>query len=84
VTDEATYRHKSRDKIRVPIILNFIFLDNDQDEKRFWKELWEEFPEFSLILMFACMQYVFVNILPTNMNFVTCSKDVLPLYTNYF
>jgi len=64
----------------VLIILTFKFLDSDQEDKRFWKELWEEFPEFSLLLMFACMQYLFVNILPTNMNFATCSKDVLPLF----
>ena len=39
-------------------------LDNWQNDKRFWPDLYQTFPKFNLLLISARMQFLFVRVVP--------------------
>jgi hypothetical protein len=68
VTDHISHLHKATDKTVVPCILILIFR---------WQAQIKTFSEFNLLLIYSCMQFWFVNVVPRYFNIELPWKNLL-------
>ena len=59
VSDRVSHPHKTTGKIIVPHILIFIFLASNLDDKGFYTEWEQEFPDFNLLLISYWIEFWF-------------------------
>jgi hypothetical protein len=52
--------------------------------KRLWTEWQPAFPEFNPLFSSSWMQFLFVTIVPTYLNFATLSKDLVRVFMSWF
>jgi hypothetical protein len=57
VRDQVSHPYKTTGKIMVFCILIFKFSDMRREDKRFWTGRWQEFLEFSLLLISSWMRF---------------------------
>ena len=58
--DEVPHSYKTKSKITVPYILNFIFLDSKLEDRRFCTKWQQSFPDFNLLLISSWMQFTWL------------------------
>jgi hypothetical protein len=52
-----------------------------REDKRFWTEWQQAFPEFNLLLISSWMSFWFVSVVHKYLNFVTSSNDIVVIIT---
>jgi hypothetical protein len=55
-----------------------------QEDKRFWTEWWQAFPDFNLLLASSWMSFWFVSVVPKYWNVATFSNDSLAILIFWF
>jgi hypothetical protein len=84
VRDQVSHPYSTTGKILVMFILIFRFFDMRQEDRRFWTEWQQAFPEFNLLLNSLRMSFWFVSVVPKYLNFATFSNNSLPILIFWF
>jgi hypothetical protein len=61
-------------------ILTFKFPDSRREDRRHWTELYQAFPEFSLLFISLWMQFWSVCVVPRYLNFATSARDLSVIF----
>jgi hypothetical protein len=61
-----------------------MFLDSRREDRRFWTEWQQAFPEFNLILISSWDKYWFLTVVPKYLNCVTFLKHLLAIFMSWF
>ena len=78
VKDQVSHPYKTTGKITVLYILIFKFLDSNLEDKRFYTEWQQAFPDFNLLLISSTIEFWFV---PKYSKSSTLSKVLLSILT---
>ena len=64
VSDQVLHPYKTKGKIIFLYILIPLFLNRKLDDKRFYTELQQAFPDFNLLLIVSWIEFWFVRVVP--------------------
>jgi hypothetical protein len=75
VSDQVSHPFKTTDKIIVIYILICIFLDSKIEDKRFFTDRWQDFPNFKLLLISSGIEFLFFKVFPLDMRWRHLLRD---------
>jgi hypothetical protein len=83
---ETKYHTHRKQRVRLCLFFILIFksLKRRRQDRRFWAEWYQTFPEFNMLLISLWMQFWFATIVPKYLNFTTFSKDSLSVRRWWF
>jgi hypothetical protein len=84
VSDQVSHLYKTTGKIIDLYVLIFKFLDSKLEDKRFYTEWQQAFPEFSLFLISSWIEVWYVKVVPRYLNSSTLSNKLLSVFILWF
>jgi len=82
VSDQVSHSYITG-KIIVPYILSFKFVDSKLEDKRFYIERRQGFPDLNLLLISSWIELWYVKVVPKYLNSSTLSHEILSLYDGW-
>ena len=82
VSNEVSHPYKTTGKIIIPYI--FIFLDSKLEDKRFYPEWYQAFPDFSLLIISSWTEFWFAKVVPKYLNCSTLSWELSLVFILWF
>ena len=84
VSDQVSHPYKTTSKIIILCILIFKFLYNKPEDKRFYIEWYQAFPDFNLLLISSWIEFWFVRFASTYLDCPTLLYDLLSIFILWF